>query len=148
MNSDSGGHHVCFNVADYVAHLWGFPYDTPVMKHTMTWEELSFKRGVFHCEIINAGNESHAFVIWLHDDEIIIYQGYGGWFKPWVRSFKIKDWVKGMRMIRMAKNRYIQSKLILQYFGFPEEIFGTPNKGMRNYHPFEFDKTVICYQIA
>lgn len=145
---DSRGHHICFNVANYISHLWGFPYDTPVVKHVMTWVELSFKRGVFHCYIDKAGEESHAFVAWLHIDEITIYQGYGGWLRPWVTTFDINSWVKGMRSIRMVENRYNQSELILQYFGFPKEIFGTPNEIMNNQRQFIFDKTVTCYQIA
>lgn len=145
---DSDGHHVCFNVADYIAHLWGFPFETPVMKNIMTWEELSLKRGVFHCYINNAGNESHAFVIWLHEGQITIYQGYGGWYKPWVSTFEIKDWVKGMKSIRLAKNRFDQGTLVLEYFGFPQKIFGTPREEMKKYRPFKFDRTVTCFQIA
>ena len=141
-------YHICFNVADYIAHLWGFPYNTPVTRYTMTWQELSFHRGVFHCYNENAGDESHAFVVWLYKDTITIYQGYGGWIYPWIKTFELKTWLAGMIAIARAKLRGDQIKLLIKYFGFPEEIIGDIRISEKNEPAWLFEDKIECFRIA
>ena len=77
---------ICFNVANYISSLWRnniVPKHQPINGNSdTTWEILSNMRGVFQINVSRFYRESHSFVIYIKDDDVIVYQGYGGIAEP------------------------------------------------------------------
>jgi hypothetical protein len=100
---------VCFNVALYVAHLWGMSNerlnDAKYTRHK--WNELNDMRGVFLCDS-STNTEDHSFVLWIRDELIHYYSGYGGHIAPIYRAFNREKWFSRMTSLpRMNKeNRF------------------------------------------
>lgn len=80
---------ICFNGADYIAHLWSTlinsqpqPQPAPQSLNGVTWSMLSNVTGVFKCHVSidcdGRNIEEHSFVLWISEEYVHVYNSYGG----------------------------------------------------------------------
>lgn len=139
------GYFICFNVAQYVSHLWGKPFQSASQKMYLTWGSLSLLRGVFHCEIHNSV-ESHGFVIWITDKWVHIYEGYGGHFESIYLKLPKENWFEINSQLPKFKCKQ-QKEMLVALFDFPREIF-EGNYLCAEFEPIIFSKYVEVMRIA
>jgi hypothetical protein len=142
---DDKGYFICFNMAEYIAHLWGKPYNARVEPMYLTWEALSLLKGVFHCEIHNSV-ESHGFVIWITKEWVHIYQGYGGHFEGIYLKLPADKWFETVSQLAKFKCK-TQKEMLIALFDFPREIF-EENYLCAEFEPIIFSKYVEVKRIA
>ncbi len=140
-----GEEFICFNMAKYISHLWGKPYNARATPMYLTWETLSLLRGVFHCKIYNSV-ESHGFVIWITDEWLHLYEGYGGHFESIYLKLPRDNWFEINTKLSKFKCRE-QKEMMLALFDFPREIF-EKNYLCAEYKPIIFSKYVKVVRIA
>jgi len=139
------GYFICFNMANYVSHLWGKPCYARVERMYLTWEALSLLRGVFHCEIHNSV-EGHGFVIWITDGWVHIYEGYGGHFEAIYLKLPREKWFDMNSKLPKFRCKE-QKEMLLALFDFPREIFQS-NYLCAEFEPIIFSKYVEVMRIA
>ena len=139
------GYFICFNMADYISHLWGKPCYARVERMYLTWEALSLLRGVFHCDIHNSV-EGHGFVIRIKDEWVQIYEGYGGYFEGIYLKLPRDKWFEINSRLPKFKCKE-QKQMLLALFDFPREIF-EKNYLCAEFEPIIFNKYVETMRIA
>ena len=144
-NVEGKTYFICFNMADYISHLWGKPYAAAIQKMYLSWEALSLLRGVFHCDIHNSV-ERHGFVIWITDQWVHIYEGYGGHFEGIYLKLPRDKWFEINSKLSKFKCKE-QKQMLLALFDFPREIF-EENYLCAEFEPIIFSKYVETMRIA
>jgi len=144
-NKEDKGYFICFNMAEYISHLWGKPYNASIESMYLTWEALSLLKGVFHCEIHNSV-ESHGFVIWITEEWIHVYEGYGGHFECIYLKLSKDKWFQTVSQLSKFKCE-LQKKMLLALFDFPRDIF-EENYRCAEFEPIIFGKYVEVKRIV
>lgn len=110
---------ICFEIADYIESFFIKKHDS----FSSTFENLSEQRGIFKCETSN-NFETHAFVIAITDDAVLMMSGYGGYDQLISVKFERKDWFRSILQINTLP--YKQQRLeIKRIFDLPEHIWKT-----------------------
>lgn len=91
---DMGLLYVCFWGAEYIAWLWRGA-DPQLTNKTQPFQEIALEqirylRGVYQCEL-DLDVESHSFVLDIIQDQITVYNSYGGTPEFFIASFD-RDW--------------------------------------------------------
>jgi hypothetical protein len=89
--------YICFQGADYIAWLW--MGSDPILKEKLprseptALEQVRYLYGVYHCDM-HLANEDHSFVLDINEDEITVYNTYGGTREFFITTFDREQWTE------------------------------------------------------
>jgi hypothetical protein len=133
----------CFNVANYIASLWGIKLsEQPELQQI---ELAKFRRatGVYYCEITNT-QETHAFVLVLTKTNVILTSGYGGYNGVIHHEFDKEEWFDQLISLSEITNNNQRLYIFQGLFKLPETIFW-PLYGYTN--DVQFQDFLMGYKI-
>lgn len=110
--------------------------------YPMSLDNIQYLDGVFLFEIDHQ-IESHAFVIWLSENTVTIYNTYGSFVGVFIVTYDRNQWINlfvnfsNLSTFQQAKNYH-------RLFGFTKEVTKDTEKAILQYRPIRINSFTSC----
>ena len=153
-NIDRRGHHICYLVAPYIDHLWykaisevfNIPYSTLFIDNVpdidkyytdVEWNDLLDVTGVYYCLTDNS-REGHEFMLWITDNIVHLYSGYGQYYEPIIDEYNKPIWITQNSLLPdLVKDK--QLEILRHNFSLPPDIFNELYSGIGEYTYYRYE---------
>lgn len=124
--------YICFNGAEFISSLFLSKPDQwanlkvlnqffkQIKREEIDEFSAKISNGVYLVDL-DTNNESHSFVIYIHDDKLTVMNTYGGNENIYITTFNKNQWINDFNSF-WTITKEEQEQLYHRLFGFPKDI--------------------------